>query len=310
MWSYWTLFDRQETHLANSVLREDMFLQSNSNHTRTLDPLHKSLIGVMSKVTNFKERMAIRKTWGLFARHFGARLMFLLGESAEISVNQKVTDEDALYGDILQLNMIDDYYSLTLKSLELIRFAQEKCPSSLYIYKIDDDVIPNWRRLLHDWNEKQLESDKKMWSTSSIVCQTNHKASPDRDPYSKWYSPPFLYPQSTYPDYCAGPTYMFTMKAAQIMLIQELPKAINAGMIYLEDVFATGVLREGSRSTSNQIELIDTKNFLTSKPISCSNKLHDYYFHHSHTYMETEYFWPKIWDNHDECNCLLWVVFC
>ena len=51
--------------------------------------------------------------------------------------------EQSLFGDIVILNQFDSYYNLTLKMLMAYSWLEHYCSSSIFVYKIDDDVYVN-----------------------------------------------------------------------------------------------------------------------------------------------------------------------
>ena len=51
------------------------------------------------------------------------------------------------------MQFIDHYYNLTLKSLSILHWAQNKCKNSKLIVKTDDDVIVNINLILDNLDQ-------------------------------------------------------------------------------------------------------------------------------------------------------------
>jgi beta-1,3-galactosyltransferase 1 len=286
---------KHDDHNEEGVKEEDD--PFSRNNLVQFKPLHRLLIGVMSKTTNYYARMAIRTTWALFARDFGARVLFVLGCDPTPEVNQRIQAEDNEYGDILQLDFVDHYYNLTLKSLALLAFAQDHCSQAENVFKIDDDVLPNWPMLLRDWkqlldptnpNQDENEDDRDRISVhrNYLLCNEHAEIGPIRDPNNKWYAPHALYNRQLYPSYCAGPIYMLS-KNAITSLMKVLP---STELFYLEDVFVTGILRE----KAPEVKLIPTDPFLNIKPLVSKCNIDRSYFHHAFTAEQITKLWPVV----------------
>ncbi|GCB76387.1 hypothetical protein scyTo_0017460, partial [Scyliorhinus torazame] len=91
----------------------------------------------------WKERNAIRQTWGKDQRTDGKRTVayFLLGYNTRYQ--SMILNESLHYQDIIQKNFTDTYYNLTLKVLMGIEWAHEFCPSVSFVMKTDSDMFVN-----------------------------------------------------------------------------------------------------------------------------------------------------------------------
>ncbi len=75
------------------------------------------------------------------------RVIFSVGLSKNETVNELVREEADVYRDILQEDYIDSFYLLTLKVIGAFKWAAINCRNSHFVLKIDDNVLPNAKRL-------------------------------------------------------------------------------------------------------------------------------------------------------------------
>lgn len=113
---------------------------------------------VNSAPGNFERRKIARQTWISQLRMEPSRrysrtainlagFMFVLGQSNDPSVQNRIEDESNMYGDILQIEMIDTYYNLTVKGVGLINWLNSQCSHVDFVFKVDDDVYVNVNNL-------------------------------------------------------------------------------------------------------------------------------------------------------------------
>lgn len=105
------------------------------------------LIVVVSAVGHSKRRQSIRRV--LSKGGAGREWVFLVGSIPEDnSVTEKLLQEEKLHhNDIVQVDVIDSYANLTLKSVALLHWVHTHCRDADYVLKIDDDVFVNTKAL-------------------------------------------------------------------------------------------------------------------------------------------------------------------
>lgn len=101
----------------------------------------------------FKERKAVRESWGQWTRYQNSRskLVFLFGGGWSEKENKQLLTENEQFGDILQADFKDHYYNLTYKVLMGYKWVAENYPGVKYIIRAADDTfvhLPNIRKLL------------------------------------------------------------------------------------------------------------------------------------------------------------------
>ena len=77
----------------------------------------------------------------------------MIGLNSDPLVNRELRSEADKYSDLIQFGFIDHYYNLTLKSISMLRWAKNNCPTIAYIVKSDDDVMINVENLMNKLNE-------------------------------------------------------------------------------------------------------------------------------------------------------------
>ncbi|XP_043557289.1 beta-1,3-galactosyltransferase 5-like [Chiloscyllium plagiosum] len=175
--------------------------------------------------SQWKERSAIRQTWGKDLRPNGKRTVayFLLGYNTKYQ--SMILNESLYYNDIIQKNFTDTYHNLTLKVMMGIEWVHEFCPSVSFVMKTDSDMFVNTYYLT------ELLSQKN-W-TQLYTGFIKNKEKPIRYKLSKWYLTKEEYPQSTFPPFCSGTGYVFSgdLTGKIIAVSKHIP------ILKLEDVY-------------------------------------------------------------------------
>lgn len=240
------------------------------------------VIAVHSHPNNFDERDAIRHMWMHHAIATGKiAVIFCIGKSPEKEdmTNQRVRKESDEYGDILLEDFVDSYDNLTIKSTLMLKYFHNNDIGTKVIFKVDDDVFVNPTELL-----RQV----RYWSYSTdgfhkVMFGHAFNAPPIRlttifAPQKKWIMPRWMYPQDFYPTYLSGSGYI--IPSSEITCLYEA--ALETPLVYLEDVFVTGILAEtcGIRRQHNEFFLpkkrspclLNDSNFILAHGIKLKDK--------------------------------------
>lgn len=186
------------------------------------------IIIVFSAPENFAQRYAIRETWGSY-NITSVRVAFLLGCSKNSSSQLLVEEENAEFQDVIQEDFIDSYNNLTVKSVMMLKWFLNKCPSPTFLMKTDDDMFINIEYL------SALIS--KINSRSVLIGTLICKAKPILDAANKWYIPKYMYQKPFYPNYLSGTAYVMSRDVASRLY----RTALSTALIHLEDVYITGI---------------------------------------------------------------------
>ena len=168
------------------------------------------LILISSAVEYSSKRQSLRNSWLKAANdNTNVRYVFVVGETDDYILQQKLTKEANEFNDIVIVNFQDTYRNLTLKTIAGFHFANNHCAHARFIMKTDDDVYNNIPSLL-----ELLTLEDENFSFGRVV----KSAYPKRDLKTKWYISHEAYPNKTYPNYYSGPGYVLSMKHVQGIL--------------------------------------------------------------------------------------------
>uniref|UniRef100_A0A8C5LYN3 Hexosyltransferase n=1 Tax=Leptobrachium leishanense TaxID=445787 RepID=A0A8C5LYN3_9ANUR len=194
---------------------------------------------VISESHDFASRNSIRKTWGNVSNYDSVDIVivFLVGltPSRSHEVQKMLEKEDGTFRDIIQQNFLDTYHNLSLKTVMGMEWVAKFCTSASYVMKIDSDVFLNVEFLVHQilWPNQPVRNN-------FFVGQVYSDARPRRNKMDKWYVPEEVYPSKTYPPYCAGSGYVFSVDMAK--KIYDVAQIVR--VIPMEDVFVGLCLKE------------------------------------------------------------------
>ena len=194
------------------------------------------VIMVHTAPNNLDKRQNIRQTFANSTKFlpFQVRTAFLLGETYDREVEQKLWAEHRAHGDTIMGDFKDDYHNLTLKGVMGYRWISEFCQNSKFVLKIDDDVIINMYKLLQTFR-MHMHGKKK-----SIFCNIKYKNGMPVLREGSWKVEPHLFYQKiAYPyDYCSGLVVILTSD-----LMKPLYEAAKkVPFFWIDDVFLFGML--------------------------------------------------------------------
>lgn len=113
------------------------------------------------------------------------------------------------------------------------------CSTAEFILKTNDDIHANIFEII-EVLLVELSNSKRAYA-----CENMGGNKPIRENNSIWYVSKEEYPKETYPDFCSGVAYLVrTEDALKILSISN-----RTNVLWMDDVFVTGILRE----TYNQI---------------------------------------------------------
>ncbi|XP_034546491.1 N-acetyllactosaminide beta-1,3-N-acetylglucosaminyltransferase 2 [Notolabrus celidotus] len=179
------------------------------------------LLAIKTTVLNFKNRQAIRKTWGQVGWIAGqkrnssrggesggyVRRVFLLGkedpEELGVDVSKLLRLESEQYGDIIQWDFKDTFFNLTLKDVLFWSWFSRFCNHTHFVFKGDDDVFVNTLNMIA-FLQDQLEMQQENKTLQDfMVGDVIGAALPSRVNKSKYFIPDSFY-KGFYPSYAGG----------------------------------------------------------------------------------------------------------
>lgn len=256
------------------------YIISESDACRQKDSIF-LLVVVCISPANIFHRQTIRQTWGsIVTRDPQVKLVFLLGNPGNESIQSDIMKESSEHHDIVQEDFVDSYRNLSIKSVAMLKWVSQFCAEAEYILKADDDMfihIPNLVSIL-----------KKTRPSNAVIGCLNNGAVPIRDPTSKWYASYKEYSNRFYPSYCSGTAYVLTKDS--IGPIYNVSQHVN--MFWLEDIFITGICRRIAK-----VQVINRNEFTYQKrePTACSFK--HAVSGHRYSLTEIQKIWSEIQNN-------------
>ncbi|KAK3884406.1 hypothetical protein Pcinc_011310 [Petrolisthes cinctipes] len=186
---------------------------------------------VHSHISGVEKRQETRATWASrWAEDLGVRLatVFMVGRARTQREKEIVERESRLYGDIVQGNYTDTYYTLSLKALMALDWVQQHCSHVPWILHADDDVLIDTVSL-----SKFL---KARGSPNKLFCHAWRSSLVRRT--GKWCVEKYEFPGKKYPPYCAGGAWVVANKGVPRLL----KAATHAPPLWVDDVYVTGIL--------------------------------------------------------------------
>ena len=153
--------------------------------------------------SHFTRRLAIRGTWGSEEPFPGLHmpLVFLIGLTKNKIVQENMERENEVYGDILQEDFAESYFTLDLKTIMAWKWASEYCSHATFVMVCNDEFMVDMFKLI-----SYLKSEPKDESKINL-CSNNNKP-PVLRGHPKWHVSEETYEATHYPPYCVGSGYV------------------------------------------------------------------------------------------------------
>ncbi|OWF37371.1 beta-1,3-galactosyltransferase brn-like [Mizuhopecten yessoensis] len=166
------------------------------------------LFMIKSAPGNFDQRQAIRETWTnrKYFKQDIIRHAFLLARTTNISINDRLSLEEDMYDDIVQMTYVDNYYRNTYKTIGGINWCVKYCPKAKFVMMVDDDFYVATDFLLEYLNGLPYSTVR------SLFAGYVFDDIPQRGPTQKWYMPFEDYPFDKYPPFISAGALMLSME--------------------------------------------------------------------------------------------------
>nr|XP_057926835.1 beta-1,3-galactosyltransferase 1-like [Doryrhamphus excisus] len=181
---------------------------------------------------DYSAREAIRKTWGTASQD--TLTLFYMGVSEGgpgRSTQDMLGQESGTHADLIQMDFMDTYENLTIKTMMIMNWLATFCPDVVYAMKVDADIFVNVFYLVR----MLRRSPRRGYITGSVISD----GKPRRKGDSKWVLSEQMYPEDGFPPYVSGAGYVFSIDlAAEISWASRFTR-----MVPLEDVYVGLCLR-------------------------------------------------------------------
>jgi len=211
-------------------------------------------IGVMSGPDNRLKRDAVRRSWfqDPNVTPGNVEVAFFIGQSGNPLIDSKVKVEAGTFNDIIIIDLKEDYYSITHKTLAIITHMATRT-NAKYLMKCDDDTYVRIDRIL-----ELLDNHS---GGNLYMGKISYRSPPIRDKASKWYVSEAQFPGSVYPPFAHGPGYVMSRGLA--LNIQAEDAEGHLQPFSLEDVCVAMWVDHAISQHKLVVELVDDGRFLT-----------------------------------------------
>lgn len=183
--------------LIQIIDTQPIFDELESSLDNSCDDGTNMVLIIASTSDALQRRDAIRLTMGTQARSLGVAVFFALARQT----NADVLLESKKHKDIILLNTVDSYDSLSAKTLELIQWVWHNCNRSRFLMKTDDDSYVQLTILVEKLSKMR---DRYLYMGHIFENQEVY-----HDPQEKNFEP--YYNGKIYPPYASGSGYILSM---------------------------------------------------------------------------------------------------
>ncbi|XP_055860662.1 lactosylceramide 1,3-N-acetyl-beta-D-glucosaminyltransferase-like [Biomphalaria glabrata] len=193
------------------------------------------LLVIPSAPENFERRELVRKSErGVYASRpdSNVNLVFFVGRPENNTLlQQRLTIESYVHGDIVQVNFVDVYRNILLKAVSMLHWSLTHCPKARYVLRTDDDVLVDIQKVV------QAIRRKRELHENFILGKTDVKFNVVRNKSSKYYVSPKEFDQEVYPPFAFGGLLAYPMSTVSLLY----QAALRLKTLWLDDVFITGI---------------------------------------------------------------------
>ncbi|XP_037788531.1 beta-1,3-galactosyltransferase 5-like [Penaeus monodon] len=175
-------------------------------------PAHVTVIAFVTSSPDHRERRdRIRNTWAnpVYYPHKDLKFLFVIGATANASVQAAVDEEVAQFDDIIQNNFNDSYRNLTYKTIAWLSWVVNHCPDVPFALKVDDDVVVNpfgLQVLYGKINRKTISQRNEGKPAVGKIYGRIILSQPQRD--GRWALSKEEYAANDFPPYATGAAYI------------------------------------------------------------------------------------------------------
>ena len=252
------------------------------------------LVYVHTAPKHSKHRALIRQTWGdrNNFKHLNMRVVFLLGKSTDQLVEDAITMESDMYGDIVQEDFIDAYRNLTYKAIMGLRWVTYHCNTPRFVLKVDDDIFVNIFNVINHLEvmaKKEAENGKGEVK-ELLLCLVWYRMKVVRESKSKWYLSKEV-KDDYFPTYCSGSAFIMTPD-----IIEDMYNASQyTPFFWVDDFYVTGLLAQKVgviHQKFNSVYTLGPSTFF--EKFSDESKWRTYAFGHVHNMNHMFYVWRRV----------------
>ncbi|CAL1538680.1 unnamed protein product [Lymnaea stagnalis] len=222
-----------EALLAQPIINDHNFEYIHNPRNACSNSPTDVLVTVPSAPGNWEKRMKVRNSSrGDYVRDQGnrARLLFFVGKGNS-SEQDRIDEEVARFGDIVQETFDDVYKNIRLKAVSMLKWTSAFCQGADFVIRADDDVKINLMGLVAVLKRTALRHEH------FILGRVKVEDDPARDPNSKYFLSRAEYPRRKLPRYALGGLLGYPVRTVTLLY----QAALRTKPVWLDDVFITGI---------------------------------------------------------------------
>ena len=169
------------------------------------------LVLVLGAIYNFDLRRSIRETWGNISRieNRTLDLVFVIGKEKGVGKHTgAINNESQEYNDILELDFIDSYTNLTIKTILAFRWVLTDCPQAKFVVRNMDDCFLDVFKL-----DKEMLTFKD--NDIFLGCASYERAVMHKGIYASISEVPFVGVPKYYPPFIRGFSMVLSVDVIQ-----------------------------------------------------------------------------------------------
>ncbi|CAF3406508.1 unnamed protein product, partial [Rotaria socialis] len=194
---------------------------------------------IIVKSGSFEKRSFTRSTWAKeISEHFKIPILYAIGYPKDPHFQKYIIAEDLKYHDLLQFNILEDYYNLTLKTTSVLLWYDRYCSkNSQFLLYVDDDVLIHVDKLIV-YMHRTVNSDSiQGWFEKSVHIQREGMGGVSVDDF----------PIDFVPDYLWGAAVVYPSHIISNRLISAIFNS-TVPIFFRDDVFINGFMAQQAGS--------------------------------------------------------------
>jgi hypothetical protein len=190
---------------------------------------------IIVKSGDFQRRNFTRFTWAKeIIEHFNIPVLYAIGYPTNSSIQEQILSEDKIYNDLLEFNILESYYNLTLKTTSVLYWFNQYCSnSSNYLFYVDDDVLIHVDKLIMYMYRIENNDTIEGWFEKSGKIQRKGIGGVSKKDF----------PIDIVPDYLWGAAVLYPSNIISNVLLNAIFNS-TIPIFFRDDVFINGFIAE------------------------------------------------------------------
>ena len=190
---------------------------------------------IIVKSGDFQRRNFTRSTWAKeIIEHFNIPVLYAIGYPKNSSTQEEIVLEDKKYNDLLEFNIIESYYNLTLKTTSVLVWFNKYCSNSTnYLFYVDDDILIHVDKLIMYMYKIENNDTIEGWFEKSGKIQRKGFGGVSKENF----------PIDIVPDYLWGAAVLYPTNIISNVLIKGIFNSTYP-IFFRDDVFINGFVAE------------------------------------------------------------------